>query len=54
METEILSLRDESAQCKVRATVDGRLTTQAEQTFVFDPEGLADDDDARAARPTRE
>lgn len=48
LESEILSLSHESAQCRVRALVDGKPVTNAEQTFVFDPAGL--DSDAGRAR----
>ena len=34
-QTSFLSLRDESAQMRVRTRVDGRVVAQAEQTFVF-------------------
>lgn len=47
LETELLSLALESAQCRVRALVDGRQVTTAEQTFVFDPAGLSDDQGRR-------
>ena len=47
LETELLSVAPESAQCKVRALVEGRVVAQAEQTFVFDPEGLGEEEDRR-------
>jgi len=34
-EASFLALRDESAQMKVRARLNGRVVAQAEQTFVF-------------------
>jgi 3-hydroxyacyl-[acyl-carrier-protein] dehydratase len=40
MESSVISLRDESAMMGVRATVEGKVTTTAELTFVFDPSGL--------------
>jgi len=47
LETGLLSLAPESAQCRVRALVEGRVVAQAEQTFVFDPEGLGEEEDRR-------
>ncbi len=47
LETELIAVAPESAQCKVRALVDGRTVAQAEQTFVFDPEGLGEEEDRR-------
>jgi len=47
LETELIAIAPESAQCKVRALVEGRVVAQAEQTFVFDPEGLGEEDDRR-------
>lgn len=41
LQTRLLSLRDESAQVEVRASVNGKMTTQAEQTFVFNAVPLA-------------
>ena len=35
LEADFIALRDESASVKVRARVDGRVTSQAEQIFVF-------------------
>ncbi|MFT7520627.1 MAG: 3-hydroxyacyl-[acyl-carrier-protein] dehydratase [Kiritimatiellia bacterium] len=35
LEAEFMALRDESASMKVRARVDGKITSQAEQIFVF-------------------
>jgi 3-hydroxymyristoyl/3-hydroxydecanoyl-(acyl carrier protein) dehydratase len=35
LETRILSLREEMAACEVRARVDGKIRSQAEQIFVF-------------------
>lgn len=43
MESEVIAIRDESAQMKVRAKVDGQVTTNAELTFVFDPSGIPPD-----------
>ncbi len=43
MEAEVIAIRDESAMMKVRARVDGKVTTQAELTFVFDPSGIPPD-----------
>ena len=43
MESEVLSLRDESAMMKVRAKVNDKITTTAELTFVFDPGGIPND-----------
>ena len=40
LEARILALSDESAQTRVQAFVDGKKVTTAEQTFVFNPEGL--------------
>ncbi|MDY0060188.1 MAG: 3-hydroxyacyl-ACP dehydratase FabZ family protein [Myxococcota bacterium] len=40
LHTKLVELRDESGLCRVRATVDGKQTTSAEQIFVFDPAGL--------------
>lgn len=35
LEADFIALRDESASMKVRARVDGKVTSQAEQIFVF-------------------
>ncbi len=40
MQGEVISIRDESAMFKVKAIVDGRATTTAELTFVFNPAEL--------------
>ncbi len=41
LESNISELRDESAICKVKAKVDGKVTTDAELLFVFNPGDLA-------------
>ncbi len=46
--SELVDLRDESARCKVSARVGGRVTTSAEQIFVFDPSGLDTEEGRRA------
>lgn len=46
LETRLVALRDESASVSVRALVDGRVTTTAEQVFVFNAVRLDDDQDA--------
>lgn len=42
MHTQMVSLRDEMAVCKVRGRVDGRVHVQAEQIFVFNAVPLED------------
>lgn len=42
MESQVISIREESAMVKVRAKVDDKITTTAELTFVFDPQGIPD------------
>jgi 3-hydroxyacyl-[acyl-carrier-protein] dehydratase len=44
LHTRLLDLRDESARCQVRALVEGKVVTTAEQIFVFNPEGLDTDE----------
>ncbi len=43
MQSTFIALRDESAQMRVQAVVDGLKTTTAELTFVFDPKGIPPD-----------
>lgn len=45
LETKLTALRDESAAVEVRAKVGGKVTTQAEQFFVFNAVPLANDED---------
>jgi ABC-type bacteriocin/lantibiotic exporter with double-glycine peptidase domain len=40
LETKLAEVREESAVTRCRALVDGKVTTDAELLFVFDPEGL--------------
>jgi 3-hydroxyacyl-[acyl-carrier-protein] dehydratase len=40
LEAQIVELRDESAICKVAARLDGKITTEAELIFVFNPGDL--------------
>lgn len=40
LHARLVDLRDESGLCRVKAAVNGRVTTSAEQIFVFDPAGL--------------
>lgn len=47
MTAEIVELREESAICKVKATVDGQITTNAELLFVFSPDRLDTDEAQR-------
>jgi 3-hydroxyacyl-[acyl-carrier-protein] dehydratase len=42
LETKLVEIRDESAITKCRALVDGKVTTDAELLFVFDPDALDD------------
>lgn len=42
LEASLTEAREESAVCRVKASVDGKATTDAELLFVFDPEGLSD------------
>ena len=42
LEAEFLALRDESAQVRVKARVDGAVRAQAQQTFVFNAVPLED------------
>lgn len=44
LSTRFLALRDESAVMEVRATVDGRVVAQAEETFVFNAVALENPD----------
>ncbi|MFN3198698.1 MAG: 3-hydroxyacyl-ACP dehydratase FabZ family protein [Bradymonadia bacterium] len=44
MTTDIVELREESAICKVKSTVDGQITTNAELLFVFNPDRLETDE----------
>jgi 3-hydroxyacyl-[acyl-carrier-protein] dehydratase len=54
-ETKFVSLRDESAQMKVRTRLDGRVVAQAEQTFVFNAVPLESQTEAdRVERIERE
>ncbi len=46
LESTLRELRDESAVVEVRGRVDGRVTTQAEQVFVFNAVPLASDAEA--------
>ena len=43
LQTKLTALRDESASVEVRARVNGRVVSQAEQFFVFNAVPLADD-----------
>lgn len=47
MTTELLEIREESAICRTSAKVDGKITTQAELLFVFNPERLETDEAQR-------
>jgi len=40
LETTLLELRDESALCKAAARLDGKISTDAELVFVFNPGDL--------------
>jgi 3-hydroxymyristoyl/3-hydroxydecanoyl-(acyl carrier protein) dehydratase len=40
LETKLTELRDESAICKAEARLDGKITTEAELVFVFNPGDL--------------
>lgn len=42
LESTLAEIRDESALTKCKASVDGKVTTEAELLFVFDPEGLSE------------
>ncbi len=42
LETTLSEIRDESAITRCKASVDGKVTTDVELLFVFDPEGLSD------------
>ena len=42
LETKLVEIREESAITKCRALVDGKVTTDVELLFVFDPEGLGE------------
>jgi hypothetical protein len=40
LEASLVELRDESAICKAAARLDGKITTEAELVFVFNPGDL--------------
>ena len=52
LESNLLSLREEMGAVRVRARIDGRVCTQAEQVFVFNAVPLEDDDDREAVEST--
>ena len=46
LQADFLALRDESAQMRVKARVDGKVVAQAQQLFVFNAAPLEDPADA--------
>ncbi|RME25436.1 MAG: hypothetical protein D6798_08990 [Deltaproteobacteria bacterium] len=45
LHTELTTLREEMAACRVRGRIDGRVHVQAEQIFVFNAVPIEDPDD---------